>query len=1024
MSEGNVAMESKPVSRPITEGEAPKGPMPTPQSAGRRDDLSRDESGRLFPLIEGIREAEENGELLAAVEAVQQQEQHSKQDFLPPQILDALRKTSKRNPKMQSKKMSGCPPPSNLWNYPQVRSKLKHLTEQPPSLSGAGKDISFLYDSHYYESEKTKETVLPDSLIPQEYHVVKDPGVIGLEIRDGKFSTTLEDKEKLLRVFPSSYPASRQEVLLLKNVLDDMLRKAGIQDKIEVTGPTQMHRLLEIVKKEQTIYNVVFHELIRQVSVHCLERGQLLSTLRQRYADLLDRIPRQVKSLHDEVMAQRALDRRLASELNRFHEAVAKLTNELSGVRQHDIAITEQAREAQQSLESALLESEKNSTLVAEYHDLYEMQRRRLEAQVLELVREKDAWQKAAHDLAAKVAEEQGLKSAKRIQLCEKTWSKLAGHFAVVLGDRDTQQLSELQSYVQTWRELLSSVTQSLTKQDIGMKERLEDVVQRMENWSKEISRGTESGVVPESIKVRQLWLDIKSWEDIMSQESERFTGDTVLEWQEKLQKISKQVEGWTETAIQLFNRHRAVKEDSKEESDDERLANDEEMKKVNETMETCLNQLRIRASGENGLARCFIHLIGPLETWAAKLNLATSGNSLADSEWRRLIENMDDWISEIQAAIDKIGSPIRESATSLHEEEDLIKTDVLIKDVQKWISSTCNAIDNEDGAIAEEVSQLHADMIRWMISILLCLTETESEPATTGSDHSEIESAIDLKASGDVLGSRLARLTLKINKCCTDILQDQLQSAQGLSNEDVAEMEIRDLKRLQSEFNEWKKTAMLLVDELIAKSAGLPLPSTSRTNIEITDPVAVQREAEGKKEEKSIGGGGGIQVLGSDDNVHAVSLESVMKETTESSHSIRTPSANALASDTPIPVGRTGSSHDALLSAVESLQQQLKKAEGKASTAEERAEKVNGELKEANDKLQKVRDRETQLEKELKTLQQQLQLSPKRAGTPGRPSSKQSSGHASKRPPPTKKLSDRPMSRNSPAPQHAIAKK
>ena len=97
--------------------------------------------------------------------------------------------------------------------------------------------------------------------------------------------------------------------------------------------------------------------------------------------------------------------------------------------------------------------------------------------------------------------------------------------------------------------------------------------------------------------------------------------------------------------------------------------------------------------------------------------------------------------------------------------------------------------------------------------------------------------------------------------------------------------MEIRDLKRLQSEFNEWKKTAMLLVDELIAKSAGLPLPSTSRTNIEITDPVAVQREAEGKKEEKSIGGGGGIQVLGSDDNVHAVSLESVMKETTVGRH-------------------------------------------------------------------------------------------------------------------------------------------
>ena len=56
-----------------------------------------------------------------------------------------------------------------------------------------------------------------------------------------------------------------------------------------------MHNLLELVEKEQTIYNVVFHELIRQVSVHCIERGQLLAELRRRYANILDRIPRQVK---------------------------------------------------------------------------------------------------------------------------------------------------------------------------------------------------------------------------------------------------------------------------------------------------------------------------------------------------------------------------------------------------------------------------------------------------------------------------------------------------------------------------------------------------------------------------------------------------------------------------------------------------------------------------------------------------------------------------------------------------------
>lgn len=41
-----------------------------------------------------------------------------------------------------------------------------------------------------------------------------------------------------------------------------------------------MEALLELVQVEQNIYNVVFHEVIRQVSVGCAERGQLLAKLR------------------------------------------------------------------------------------------------------------------------------------------------------------------------------------------------------------------------------------------------------------------------------------------------------------------------------------------------------------------------------------------------------------------------------------------------------------------------------------------------------------------------------------------------------------------------------------------------------------------------------------------------------------------------------------------------------------------------------------------------------------------------
>lgn len=41
-----------------------------------------------------------------------------------------------------------------------------------------------------------------------------------------------------------------------------------------------MERLLELVQAEQNIYNIVFHEVIRQVTVSCAERGQLLAKLR------------------------------------------------------------------------------------------------------------------------------------------------------------------------------------------------------------------------------------------------------------------------------------------------------------------------------------------------------------------------------------------------------------------------------------------------------------------------------------------------------------------------------------------------------------------------------------------------------------------------------------------------------------------------------------------------------------------------------------------------------------------------
>lgn len=48
-------------------------------------------------------------------------------------------------------------PPANVWNHPHRRARLKHLTDAPPCICGAGKDISFLYDANTSSGREKKE---------------------------------------------------------------------------------------------------------------------------------------------------------------------------------------------------------------------------------------------------------------------------------------------------------------------------------------------------------------------------------------------------------------------------------------------------------------------------------------------------------------------------------------------------------------------------------------------------------------------------------------------------------------------------------------------------------------------------------------------------------------------------------------------------------------------------------------------------------------------------------------------------
>ena len=60
--------------------------------------------------------------------------------------------------------------------------------------------------------------------------------------------------------------------------------------------------------------------------------------------------------------------------------------------------------------------------------------------------------------------EEKSLVTAKRLHISEKSWSKLASHFAILLSDKDTDDLAQLQLIVEQWRDKTEAFNKDLCR--------------------------------------------------------------------------------------------------------------------------------------------------------------------------------------------------------------------------------------------------------------------------------------------------------------------------------------------------------------------------------------------------------------------------------------------------------------------------------------------------------------------------------------------------------------------------------
>ncbi|KAM4022851.1 axonemal dynein light chain domain-containing protein 1 isoform 2-T2 [Anomaloglossus baeobatrachus] len=889
-------------------------------------------------------------------------------DLIPKEIIQALTSAAgTERPELgQAKKARhlkdakvGVRATDHVWHHPLRRNRFKHLTDQPVCLTGAGRDISFLSDASVTEkknaaviqltsrSDKTPratERSFEESLIPNEFYIVKNKGVLGLEYYEDKYTTLLEDDEKKLRVFPSMKPSGRAEVMQLMKVMDTMLQHAGVDEEdVKPEGPTQIHNLLELLKTEQNIYNVVFHELIRQVSVECVERGELLAKLRRRYVMLLNKIPRQVLGLYNDLLAQRALDRSLTEEIIYFKNSIGELTDELYQVREHDLRVSKDAKQAQAELAKALSNAKKNANLLEEYRELYELQRSRLEKQLVHVTEERDVWSGATYRLARKVIEENGLQLARRLYISEKTWTRIVRHFIVLLASNDTKDLSEIQQITERWRDHMSRFHLDLQRSEESSRAKLQTIRTDMNKWrlhfQEHVFVDRHCYKLQEEVTLTILQ-DVKNWENMLVEEQQRFEGNNVLNSQESLKVASDIQKEWTYLGEKLLKRHQGL--------DGSPAPEQRDMEDLNSTIEELSEQYRSRAEGENGVAKGLASFLSSLESWALPIHpLKHSPNEIKESDWLTLYHMFPEWTAHAERILELIGNTDVEDGSSEITVRKVEMEDVL-KMLQHWVLTTTNGAERDDLQLTREVTALHTAMVQYMVNVLMLLAPdypSEAEPSDIAVAAAFEEGAFPDTVTLPKMQKEALSLSEKVNsfsfyiiKCCQEMVENS-----PIGDEDG--YELRQLQTIKSSCSEWVETCQMLLSNITDYSAPTETSEESQNteNKEFSARLQKSRTADTSAREL-------VRVIGYDGNICKKALKE--EEVPVFAQGVLTASRPS----TP----RSIQAFEALTS-LEQLEKRLLNAELRAQKAEERSESLEEELKAALHNIQELQGKSSE---------------------------------------------------------------
>ncbi|XP_008059608.1 axonemal dynein light chain domain-containing protein 1-like, partial [Carlito syrichta] len=519
----------------------------------------------------------------------------------------------------------------------------------------------------------------------------------------------------------------------------------------------------------------------------CQDGGHGLkqTEFRERYVQMLDQIARQMIDFYKDVVTQRVMDQRILEELYNFKHVIEELTRELCLVRAHDVKLTKEAEKVHKNLAQALLDAEKNAKIVEEYHDLYTLQRERMENDIKQLMAERDIWSSATYELSLKVIERNRVILAKRLYLNEKAWNKYTKHFIILLSNKDTEDLAVLQKLTQKWRDLMNKFKQEVEESEESTKETLQIIKDGLIKWQQFFENNNEKDTVPPNKEniVNLIISDFKQWQKVLNEEQEKLTGDLLLSKYDTLKIIKHLQENWTDIGLGIFGRHKSLEGEMPPEQ--------QYMEEIIKNIGKLYKDYEVRITGENGISKILLSVINSLDFCSFKLENFLEFPDMPLEEWQGVSKKINEIKSQLETLISIIGIVPQ----FIDVDPGLVLQTYIFNMIQQWILKIGNEINNGNIELQRYIDELHISMIQWMVNLLILMipdfTDQDSPPKLEEESVEKHDVGVaQLELGAIELTRKLSQYSSYLSSCCKAMSLCKAINSQKSATEELYELD------------------------------------------------------------------------------------------------------------------------------------------------------------------------------------------------------------------------------------------